>query len=133
MKATADTNVLLRAVLDDHPGQSAAARKVLAEAELVALTLPTLCEFVWVLRQGYGRSRQDVSTAIEAIMTVENIILDRPAVAAGLSLMAAGGDFADGVIAFEGARLGGETLVTFDRDAAQLLKQSGIAASLLPS
>ena len=36
--------------------------------------------------------------------------VDRPAVDAGLALFKAGGDFADGVIAFEGHRLGGSIL-----------------------
>ncbi len=31
----------------------------------------------------------------------------------------AGGDFADGVIAYEGRWLGGETFVSFDRKAAR--------------
>ena len=43
----------------------------------------------------------------------------------------AGGDFADGVIAYEGRWLGGETFVSFDRKAVSLLSQHGEAAQLL--
>ena len=132
MKVTADTNILLRAILDDHPSQSPAAQKALEEAELVSVTLPTLCEFAWVLRQGYKRSRQEISAAIEMMALTPNISLDRSAVAAGLALAGAGGDFADGVIAFEGRRLGGETFLTFDRRAADLLGGAGVSVALLP-
>ena len=131
MKATADTNILLRAILDDHPTQSPAAQKALEQAELVSVTLPTLCEFAWVLRKGYKRSRQEISSTIEALAGTPNISLDRSAVEAGLALASDGGDFADGVIAFDGRRLGGETFLTFDRNAARLLAESGIAVSLL--
>ena len=131
MKATADTNILLRAILDDHPTQSPAAQKVLEQAELVSVTLPTLCEFAWVLRKGYKRSRQEISAALETIALIPNISLDRSAVEAGLSLAGAGGDFADGVIAFDGRRLGGETFLTFDRTAADLLAGAGFSVALL--
>ena len=53
MKIAADTNVLLRDVLQDDPVQSRLAKKVLRNAELVAIPVAALCEFVWVLRQGY--------------------------------------------------------------------------------
>ena len=133
MKATVDTNILLRAFLDDHPTQSPAAQKALSDVELVAVTLPTLCEFAWVLRKGYKRSKQELSVALETIMGIPTIALDRPAVGAGLALVAAGGDFADGVIAYEGKRLGGDIFFTFDLAASELLANAGIATSLLPS
>ncbi|WP_347405175.1 hypothetical protein [Mesorhizobium sp. WSM4884] len=37
----------------------------------------------------------------------------------------AGGDFADGVIAFDGQWLGGETFVSFDRKAVKLVEGRG--------
>ena len=43
----------------------------------------------------------------------------------------AGGDFADGVIAHEGRWLGGETFVSFDRQAVKLLAAQGEAVKLL--
>jgi predicted nucleic-acid-binding protein len=41
------------------------------------------------------------------------------------------GDFADGVIAYEGAWLGGETFVSFDKKAVALLKAQGQTARWL--
>ena len=47
------------------------------------------------------------------------------------SVLAAGGDFADGVIAYEGNWLGGETFVSFDKKAVALLTAQGQSARLL--
>ena len=51
MKIAVDTNVLVRAVVRDDPAQASVAAKVLTKAELIAVALPCLCEFAWVLRQ----------------------------------------------------------------------------------
>ncbi len=53
MKIIADTNVLVRAITGDDARQAGIAQAALAEADLVALPLPVLCELVWVLAQGY--------------------------------------------------------------------------------
>lgn len=58
-------------------------------------------------------------------------MLNRPAVEAGLLMLNAGGDFAYGVIAFEGQWLGGETFVSFDQKAVALLTVQGQSAHLL--
>ncbi len=44
MKITADTNVLVRAAVQDHPNQARQAAKLLQQAELVAVPLTVLCE-----------------------------------------------------------------------------------------
>lgn len=131
MKIAVDTNVLVRAVVRDDPAQAGAAAKVLAEAELIAVALPCLCEFVWVLRRVYDFQATDAATAIRALLAVSNVEMNRPAVEAGLSVLEAGGDFADGVIAFEGNWLGGDTFVSFDKKAVALLTEQGLSARLL--
>jgi predicted nucleic-acid-binding protein len=131
LRITPDTNVLVRALVQDDPEQARAAIGLLEQAELLAIALPVLCELVWVLRRVYSFSRTDCVRAIEALMASRTVVADRPAVAAGLQLLAAGGDFADGVIAFAGRQLGSEQLATFDRDAASLLAQAGEPVLLL--
>jgi predicted nucleic-acid-binding protein len=131
MKISVDTNVLARAVLQDDLVQCRAARKLLKEAALIAAPLPCLCELVWILRQGAKLKRQDVAAAIRALLDTENIVMNRPAAEAGLELLETGGDFADGVIAYEGAWLGGETFVSFDKQAVALLSKRGVATRLL--
>jgi predicted nucleic-acid-binding protein len=131
MKITADTNVLARAILQDDAAQCRTARNLLKSATLIAVSLPSLCELVWILRQGAKLSRENVSSAIRALLDAGNVVMNRPAVEAGLTLLEAGGDFADGIMAHEGKWLGGETFVSFDKKAVTLLSKHGEAARLL--
>ena len=132
MKITADTNVLVRAITEDHESQSKAAQTALKRAELVAISIPALCELVWVLSQGYKVPSKGVATAIRQLINVENVEVNRPAAEAGLTFLDAGGDFADGAIAYEGNWLGGETFVSFDKQAVKLMDAQGRSARLLP-
>jgi predicted nucleic-acid-binding protein len=111
--------------------QARAADKILREADVIAVTMPCLCEFVWVLRKGYGLAPADIAAAVRALLNAGNVAVNRPAVEAGLSILDAGGDFADGVIAYEGDWLGGETFVSFDKKAVDLLMRQGQQAMLL--
>lgn len=131
MKVVVDTNVLVRAVVRDDDAQARAATKLLKRAEIVAVALPCLCEFVWVLRKVYSLSTEDITGAIRALVAASNVQVNRPAVDAGLAMLDANGDFADGVIAFEGVWLGGETFVSFDKRAVALLTVHGQPARLL--
>ena len=131
MKVTADTNVLIRAAVQDDLHQARRAAKILAEADLVAVPVPVLCEFVGVLRRGYRKSATDVSDAIRRLMRSPNVVMNRTAVEVGLSALDAGGDFADGVIAHEGEWLGAEEFVSFDSKAVSLLQAQGSRARLL--
>jgi predicted nucleic-acid-binding protein len=131
MKVSVDTNVLVRSAVRDDAKQARAADKVLREATVIAVALPCLCEFVWVLRKLYGLQPSDISTAIKALLAATNVEVNRPAVEMGLSMLEAGGDFADGVIAFEGKWLGGETFVSFDKKTVALLSAQGQSTRLL--
>jgi predicted nucleic-acid-binding protein len=131
MKITVDTSVLIRAVVRDDEIQALAADRILKSAELIAVTLPCLCEFVWVLRRLYEFDREDIAAAIRALADTANVRLNRPAVEAGLAVLGAGGDFADGLIAYEGNWLGGETFVSFDKKAVTLLARRKYETRLL--
>ena len=104
---TADTNVLVRAAVMDEPAQSRLAAAALLEAERVAVTLPTLCEFVWVLTRGYKRKAAEVAAAMRKLAESERVLVDRPALEAGLAVL-------------EGAAI--------SRTASSLLKGGGQAA-----
>jgi len=131
MKITADTNILVRAAVRDDAKQARAAARMLKEAELIAVPLPCLCEFVWVLDRVYRFGRQDIRAALDALLDAGNVVVDRPAVDAGLAVFDAGGDLADGLIAYEGSWLGGETFVSFDTKAVALLANQGHRTRLL--
>ncbi|CAN2533249.1 hypothetical+protein [Methylocapsa aurea] len=131
MKIAADTNVLVRALTGDDARQSARAREVLELAQIVALTLPALCELVWVLSQGYKIPAAEIAEAIRRLMNTATVVVNRPAAEAGLAMLDAGGDFADGVIAYEGRWLGAELFSTFDKKATKLLRERGEKVRLL--
>lgn len=131
MNVTADTNVLVRAIVADDVRQSRIACEVLAQARSVAIPTAALCELVWVLRQGYKKSPQDIARVLRTLTGSANTVLNRPSVNAGLAMLEAGGDFADGVIAHEGRWLGADTFVSFDKAAVSLLQSQGEAAELL--
>ena len=130
MKISVDTNVLVRAVLQDDAKQATIAGKLLKEASLIAISLPCLCEFVWILRRGARLSKEEVAVTIRDLLDSGNVAMNRPAVEAGLAILEAGGDFADGIMAYEGSWLGGETFVSLDRQAVDLISQQGQAARL---
>jgi len=131
MKIAVDTNVLVRAITGDDERQSEIAQAELSQAELAVLPVSALCELVWVLTRGYGIALREIGAAIRRMINSENVVVDRPAVEAGLAQLDAGGDFAEGVIAYEGRWLGAEVFVSFDRQAATLMQERGEAVRLL--
>lgn len=131
MKITADTNLLVRALVGDDARQCRAAQAELARAELVALAIPALCELVWVLSQGYKIPPADIAEAIRRLINSANVAVNRAAAEAGLAALEAGGDFADGVSAHEGKWLGADIFVSFDKKAVKLIKANGGAARAL--
>lgn len=131
MNITADTNVLVRAITGDDAVQSKLAQAELANADMVALALPALCELVWVLSRGYKIPASEIAQTIRRLIDAATVAVNRPAVEAGLALLEAGGDFADGVIAYEGNWLGAEVFVSFDKKAVELLEAQGQSSRLL--
>ncbi|MDX8442623.1 type II toxin-antitoxin system VapC family toxin [Mesorhizobium australafricanum] len=131
MKISLDTNVLLRLIVGDDSTQQRTAAETLERAELVAISAQALCEFVWVLDRSYRVARPDISASIRRILDMRNAVANRPMIEAGLAVLDAGGDFADGVIAFDGQWLGGETFVSFDRKAVKLVEGRGTPTLLL--
>lgn len=124
----ADTNILLRAVVRDDAKQARIAEAELAKADRIVVPIATLCEFAWVLSSGYRRSKGDIAKAIRGLLASAKVVTNRPVAEAGLSLLDCDGDFADGAIAFDGIAMGGQTFVSFDKNAIKLLKSRGYAA-----
>ena len=131
MRIIADTNVLLRVFINDDPAQSQIARVSLVDADAVVIGRHALCELAWVLSSSYKFPKNQIADLIRELRDKENVVTDRAAVEAGLAAMDAGGDFADGVIAYEGRWLGGETFVSFDKKAVAILTAQGQEARSL--
>ncbi|MBA3069468.1 MAG: type II toxin-antitoxin system VapC family toxin [Hyphomonas sp.] len=125
MKITADTNILVRAIVADDAKQARLAQALLESAERIAITPACLCEFVWVLARGYAIPRPGIAEAIRGLMDSAKVEANRDVIAAGLAVLEDGGDFADGVIAQEGAALGGDVFASFDTEAVALIRKRG--------
>lgn len=131
MKIVADTNLFVRALTGDDPRQSPIAQAEMANADTVAVALPALCEVVWVLSTNYRFAPNLIAEGIRRITSGTNVAVNRPALEAGLRQLEAGGDFADGAIAYEGRQLGADVFLSFDRKAVRLLQAHGESARLL--
>ena len=121
-----DTNVLVRYLVNDDAAQAAAASRLLNDdcsADNPAfVTVVALCETVWVLKAGYSWSRAQISNAIEALLQMEQVVVEHQAVAS-LALedyRASAVDFADACIQRIGALNGAPTTKTFDVRASQM-------------
>lgn len=115
MKIAADTNVVVRYLVCDDAAQAEAAARAIEQAEVVALSTVVLCEVVWVLRRAYRYGTGEVAGVLRRLIESRGVEVDRPLAEAGLAALAAGGDFADGVILAEAGRARCDRLVTFDR------------------
>ena len=118
-----DTNVLLRALVDDDAAveQCAAARRLVAAANAVTISAAVFLEAVWTLSRSFGFPRKDVARV--AAMLVEHPkyrVQDAALFEAAITRFAAGNiDFADAV-ALEHAARSNAVLHTFDRKLARL-------------
>ena len=119
-----DTNVLLRAILDDDPGQSPAARSLIEAAkavgEVIRVDRLVLAEAAWTLARRYRYTREQLIEVVEALLAAPELRLeDGRAVADALAAFRGDGlDFADALIGACNRRAGCTTTYTFDRGAA---------------
>lgn len=127
MKIGIDTNVLVRLIVGDDAAQQRLAAETLEQAELVAISVHVFCEFAWVLDRSYSVSKADLSSTIRRVLDMRNVVASRPIIEAGLAVLDAGGDFADGVNAFDSRWLGGDTFVSFDKRATGLMERQGVS------
>lgn len=120
---------MVRTVVEDDPDQAAIAQALLRQATVIAVPVPVLCELSWVLRRGYGFSGDEIAETISDIVAVGTVVTEPPVVDAGVAALKAGGDFADGVIAYQGETLGAAVFASFDRQAVTRTKDHGLAAA----
>lgn len=121
-----DTNVLLRYVLKDDAAQFAIAKQLIDSAEAgeesILVGSVVLCEFVWVLSKHYRYTREEISQALEQILSTEGFVFENLDTAlgalSGYQTTAAG--FADGVIGRTHRAFGAKHTETFDRDLKAL-------------
>lgn len=90
-----DTNVLIRAIVNDDPQQSARAAALLLGSE-VFIPVTVILEFEWVLRSRYAFAPKLIAQAIAKITSLDNVVVgERAAVVSAANRAAQGWDFAD--------------------------------------
>ena len=90
-----DTNVVVRFLTRDDPGQAARAKALLL-AQPVFLSKTVLLESEWVLRSGYRFARDAIAAAFRGLLGLPGATMeDPPAVAQALAWYDVGLDFAD--------------------------------------
>jgi len=107
-----DTNVLVRALVQDEPGQALRASKLLAGSPIY-IPVTVILELEWVLRSRYGYAPKAIAQAIEMLAALENAIVgEQAAVVAAAQKVIAGWDFADAL--HHALSAGCEDFATFD-------------------
>ena len=114
-----DTNVVVRLLTEDDPGQAKRARS-LFERETILVPTTVLLEAEWVLRRLYGLDVIRIIDALTALIALPNVRCEHlGTVTAALDWARAGLDFAD-ALHLAGGRAA-ERFVTFD---AKLVKRA---------
>ncbi len=116
-----DTNLLVRLVVEDDSVQWQMADDLVARCvdddERCLISIPVLCETVWVLRRRYRASREELVLTIESLLDDEVFEIEqRHAVAEALQRFRKGrADLADYLIGIKNILLHATTTYTFDR------------------
>lgn len=119
-----DTNVLVRYIMQDDPGQSPQAAALIDALTVEApgfVSLVALVELCWVLGSSYGLDRTQLVEALEALLRTRELVIERAEVAwqSVRRYRDSAADFADCLIERLGAAAGCRRTITFDRGAAQ--------------
>lgn len=124
-----DTNVLVRLVVADDPGQTRRAHK-LFQAGDVRVSATVLLEAAWVLASAYGLERSRISKALRGVLGLDGVSTDVPGpVAQALDWFDEGLDLAD---ALHVATISGAgSFATFDERLVREARRLGISAVAL--
>ncbi len=121
-----DTNVMLRYLLNDDSKQSPIATQYLTNDKLTFfMSSQMLCEVIWFLRYSLKVQKSELVTMLEQIIATPNFICDN-GVDMGLKFLKEGGDFADGVIAYNVQKFDNTCLLSFDKKAQKIAKKLNI-------
>lgn len=112
-----DTNILVRALVQDNPAQARRAL-VCIQDQPVYVPVTVVLELERVLRSRYGFSAKTIADAIEKIAILENTVVgEQEAVVAAASRLRKGWDFADAL--HHAMAAGCDDFATFDTNLAK--------------
>ena len=113
-----DTNVIVRYLTGDDPGQAARAKAAI-DAGNVFVSTTVLLESAWVLRSVYGLAGEEAAAALRAFSGLPGVSVESPdLIAEALGRAETGMDIADALHLGAAARC--EALLTFDRRFIEL-------------
>lgn len=128
MRVALDTNVLVRYLAWDDEVQANRAARLIESTATIVLSTIVLCETVWVLRRAYKRASHEIVDILRELTRMPAVELDRLLVEAGIAMLEAGGDFADGVILAESRQAKADHLATFDERLAALSAEARLVS-----
>jgi predicted nucleic-acid-binding protein len=119
-----DTNILVRYIVADDPGQFRAATRFIehecSPQEPGFINRVVLAEVVWVLESSYKMPRVAIISALRLLLGANQLSIEEVEDArAALREYEDGAGFSDSLIAAANARLGCEYTATFDRRGAE--------------
>lgn len=124
-----DTNVVVRFLTRDDPGQAGRA-KALLTVEPVFLSKTVLLESEWVLRSGYRLARDAIAAAFRGLLGLPGATVeDPPAVMQALDWYEGGLDFADALHLASGGPAG--RFATSDEPLARRAKTLSNAPTIV--
>ena len=119
-----DTNMLVRALVADHPDQVAVVRQLIA-GDTVFVPRTVLLETEWVLRARYKRTPAELLPFFRALLETDDTVVETAEeVSNAIDWYAQGADFAD---ALHLAACGNAVMHTFDRNFCAAARAAGIA------
>lgn len=120
----ADTNVVLRLILDDDPVQSPAVTRILDSAGTggIFVSLIVVVEVAWVLKRGYHERPETILDMVEDLLATREFTVERPDLvqAALEDARKAKCGVADAIIARLNEDRGAGMTLTFDIKAKRL-------------
>lgn len=99
-----DTNILMRYLAQDDPVQSSRATEIitqqLSEQEPGFVSLVTILEVFWVLKSVFKRSRQDLASDIEKVLSADTLEIqnEQEVYNAVIALRTGTGSFEDALV-----------------------------------
>ncbi len=114
-----DTNILVRAVLDDHPEESSLAKKFLkkiSNEKKLFISSYAILELVWVLKVKKQTRKNIYESVLDLIDSPGIVVGQREVIASALEMYIKGkADFGDYLILAEGELYDAPKLASFDK------------------
>ena len=118
-----DTNVVVRALVDDDRHQASAVQELISAYE-VFVPITVILETEWVMRSGYSFAPAEIAAGLRRLGGLPGVNVEDPReLAQALDWLEQGMDFADALHLARATRC--DAFVTFDRKFAKRAKALG--------